>query len=37
MKWKYVIDPETGLKILKSKKDPKALEQVRQLADELFS
>jgi len=35
-RWKYIIDKETGLKILKSQKDFDALERVRQIADELF-
>lgn len=37
MKWKYGIDPDTGLNILISKKDPKALEKVKKLADDLFA
>lgn len=36
IKWEYVADTATGLKILKSEKDPEALEHVRYLADELF-
>jgi len=36
MKWKYKIDPKTGLKILVSKKDPKALDNIRKMADEFF-
>jgi len=36
MKWEYVIDSATGLKILKSEKDPEALDRVRQMSDELF-
>jgi hypothetical protein len=36
IKWEYVIDATTGLKILKAEKDSKALERVRQMADELF-
>jgi hypothetical protein len=35
-KWEYVTDAKTGLKILKSEKDPEALDRVRQIADELF-
>ncbi len=36
IKWEYVTDSATGLKILKSENDPEALERVRQLADALF-
>jgi hypothetical protein len=36
IKWEYVTDSATGLKMLKSENDPEALERVRQLADELF-
>jgi len=36
MKWEYVVDPATGLRILKSEKDPCALDRVRQMTDELF-
>ena len=36
MKWEYVTDSTTGIKILKSEKDPEALDRVRQMADELF-
>jgi len=36
MKWEYAIDSATGLKILKSEKDPEALSRVRQMSDELF-
>ena len=36
IKWEYVTDVATGLTILKSEKDAKALERVRQMADELF-
>lgn len=36
MKWEYVVDSSTGLKILKSEKDAEALGHVRQLSDELF-
>ncbi len=35
-KWEYVDDAKTGLKLLKSEKDPEALDRVRQIADELF-
>lgn len=35
-RWKYNTDPETGLKILEAKKDPKALDTVQDMADELF-
>jgi hypothetical protein len=34
--WTYRTDPETGLSILASKKDPKALQKIRKLADSLF-
>lgn len=36
MKWEYMVDSSTGLKILKSEKDAEALDHVRQLSDELF-
>jgi len=36
MKWEYITDPTTGLKILRSEKDPEALDHVRQMSDELF-
>lgn len=36
MKWEYVVDSSTGLKILKSEKDAEALDHVRLLSDELF-
>jgi hypothetical protein len=36
MKWEYMVDSTTGLKILKLEKDSEALDRVRQLADELF-
>ena len=35
-RWQYLIDASLGLKILKSEKDPEALDHVRQIADELF-
>lgn len=35
-KWEYVTDPASGLRVLKSEKDPEALDHVRQIADELF-
>ena len=36
MKWEYVIDSATGVKILKSEKDPEALDRARQMSDDLF-
>lgn len=36
IRWKSMVDSATGLRILKSEKDPEALERVRQIADELF-
>lgn len=36
LKWEYVVDSSTGLRILKSEKDAEALDRVRQLSDELF-
>jgi hypothetical protein len=35
-KWEYVIDAESGLKILESKKDSESLKRIRKLADELL-
>ena len=35
-KWEYVIDSTSRLRVLKSKKDPKALDRIRQMADDLF-
>jgi hypothetical protein len=35
-KWEYVVDAESGLKILESKKDPESLKRIRKLADELL-
>jgi hypothetical protein len=36
IKWKYVVDPESGLTILESKKDLLALEKIRAMADSLL-
>lgn len=36
IEWEYVIEPTSGLKVLKSKKDPKALDRIQQMADDLF-
>lgn len=35
-KWEYVIDVESGLKILESKKDLESLKRIRKFADELL-
>ena len=36
IKWEYEIDSSTGLKILKSDKDPDAVDKITKLSDELF-
>ena len=36
LEWKYELDTETGLEILKAGKHPKSLDIVQELADEIF-
>jgi len=36
IKWEYEIDPKIGLTVLKSKKDPYAIEKLIKLSDKLF-
>jgi len=36
VRWEYVLDPATGLEVLKCEKDPEALDKIRRIAEKLF-
>jgi len=36
IRWRYAFDADTGLEVLRTQKNPEALDRMRKIADELF-